>query len=342
RRRPLPVPGSERAVAVDLAIVAVGLSAEVAALRKELRLNRDGTIWTDPRTLQTEAPWLFAAGDAVSGPAMIVQAIGQGKRAAFFIDHWLRGEPLDRVEPATRLPVTDKREVLARQTEYPARSVALSERPPRERIADFAEVELPFGEQEALTSAANCLNCGLCSECQECRKACPAEAIDFDQRERVDEVEVGAVVVATGFRLFPAERIQAYGFGKFANVITAMQMDRLVAPTRPYNYVLRRGRQDAGQHRLRPMHRLARSHLGQPHLLARLLHGLAEAGAAPAGSSADRRRHHLPHRHPRLRQGLRRVLRADPRHGGALRQGQGRPDHREGGRQPAAALRRHR
>ena len=49
------------------------------------------------------------------------------------------------------------------------------------------------------------------------------------------------MVVATGFRLFPAELMADFGFGRFANVISAMQMDRLVAPTRPYNYVLRPG-----------------------------------------------------------------------------------------------------
>jgi len=241
RRRTIPIPGSERTADFDLAIVAVGLSAEAAALRNEMRLNRDGTIWADPRTLQTENPWLFAAGDAVTGPAMIVQAIGLGKQAAFYMDRWLRGEPMAGVEFAPKLPVADKKEVLARQVEYPGRSVEKGERHPAERIKDFAEVELPFSETEALASAANCLNCGICSECQQCRIVCPADAIDFDQRAIENEYGVGAVVVATGFRLFPAELMAHFGFGKFPNVITAMQMDRLVAPTRPYNYVLRPG-----------------------------------------------------------------------------------------------------
>ena len=241
RQRTIPVPGSEYSADFDLAIVAVGLSAEAAALRREMRLNRDGTVWADARTLQTESPWLFAAGDAVTGPAMIVQAIGLGKRAAFYMDRWLRGESLDNAEFAPQLPVVSREEVLARQKEFPSVSVEKSERHPRERVKDFAEVDLPFSEAEALASAANCLNCGICSECQECKKACPADAIDFDQREKVDDYDVGAVVVATGFRLFPAELMVHFGFGRFANVITAMQMDRLVAPTRPYNYVLRPG-----------------------------------------------------------------------------------------------------
>jgi heterodisulfide reductase subunit A len=241
RRRTVPVASSEHAADFDLVVIAVGLSAEAAALRSELRLNRDGTICADPHTLQTDIPWLFATGDAVTGPAMIVKAMGLGKQAAFYMDRWLRGEPLDGAEFAPKLPAVKKEEVLARQAEFPARQVEKSERHPKERIKDFAEVELPFSKEEALASAANCLNCGICSECQQCRIVCPADAIDFDQRTVENEYDVAAIILATGFRLFPAELMANFGFGKYANVITAMQMDRLVAPTRPFNYVLRPG-----------------------------------------------------------------------------------------------------
>jgi heterodisulfide reductase subunit A len=241
RRRTVPVTGSEYATDADLAIVAVGLSAAAAALRKELRLNRDGTIWADPCTLQTDIPWLFAAGDAVTGPAMIVQAMGLGKQAAFYMDRWLRGEPLSEAEFAPKLPVVSKEEVLARQVDYPARPVEKNERHPKERIKDFAEVELPFSEEEALASAANCLNCGICSECQQCRIVCPAAAVDLAMRPVVKEISARSVLVATGFRLFPGELMERYGYGRFKNVINTMQLDRLVAPTRPFNHVLRPG-----------------------------------------------------------------------------------------------------
>jgi heterodisulfide reductase subunit A len=189
----------------------------------------------------TSVDGIFAGGESVLGPAIIVEAVGQGKRAAFYMDRWLSGEPLDGVEFAPKLPVVKKEEVLAHQTEFPARPVEKKEVCTADRIRDFCEVEMPLSKEETLASSANCLNCGICSECQECKKACPADAIDFDQREVVNDYDIGAVVVATGFRLFPAELMANFGFGKFPNVITAMQMDRLVAPTRPYNYVLRPG-----------------------------------------------------------------------------------------------------
>jgi len=60
-------------------------------------------------------------------------------------------------------------------------------------------------------------------------------------REQIEEVDVGAVVVATGYKLFTADAKPEYGFGRYKNVITGMQMDRLLAPTRPFNTVLRPG-----------------------------------------------------------------------------------------------------
>jgi heterodisulfide reductase subunit A len=60
-------------------------------------------------------------------------------------------------------------------------------------------------------------------------------------KERVEEIEVGAVVVATGYKLFTADAKPEYGFGRYKNVITGTQMDRLLAPTRPFNTVLRPG-----------------------------------------------------------------------------------------------------
>jgi heterodisulfide reductase subunit A-like polyferredoxin len=235
-------PGSEKLLVAEKIFVAIGQESLTAHLVEEgIELNRNKTIKVDPGTLMTSVEGIFAGGESVLGPAIIVEAIGQGKRAAFYLDRWLRGEPLAGAEFAPKLPVADKKEILARQTEYPARPVEKKEVCAEKRVQGFCEVEMQLSEEEALASAANCLNCGICSECQQCRIVCPADAIDFDQRAVENEYDVGAVIVATGFRLFPAELMARFGFGKFPNVITAMQMDRLVAPTRPYNYVLRPG-----------------------------------------------------------------------------------------------------
>jgi heterodisulfide reductase subunit A-like polyferredoxin len=235
-------PGPEKLQAADTIFVAIGQESLTAHLAGEgIALNRNKTIKADPETLMTSVPGIFAGGESVLGPAIIVEAIGQGKRAAFYLDRWLSNEPLDGAEFAPKLPAVRKEEVLSRQVGFPARPVEKKEVCADDRVQGFCEVEIQLIEEEALASAANCLNCGICSECQQCRIVCPADAIDFDQRAVENVYAVGAVVVATGFRLFPAELIAGFGYGKFSNVITAMQMDRLVAPTRPYNYVLRPG-----------------------------------------------------------------------------------------------------
>ncbi len=78
-----------------------------------------------------------------------------------------------------------------------------------------------------------------CIFCGQCERTCPVGAVNFLQVPRVMNVRVGAVLITTGYELFPIERKQEYGYGRFKNVITAMQMDRLLAPTRPFNAVLR-------------------------------------------------------------------------------------------------------
>ena len=79
----------------------------------------------------------------------------------------------------------------------------------------------------------NCILCGLCE------KVCPADAIDFTQEIEKIPIKIKSVIMATGFNLFEPEVITRYGFGKFKNVITSMQMERHLVPTRPYNAVLR-------------------------------------------------------------------------------------------------------
>ncbi|MCL6638055.1 MAG: FAD-dependent oxidoreductase [Firmicutes bacterium] len=239
RREPVEVPGSGYKVAVDLVITAVGLAPATEPFSKWLKVNAGGTIAVDHETLQTSVPWIFAGGDVVTGPSMIVEAVGQGRRAAFYIDRYLSGKELKGAGFDYRMPVVARERVLARQQAYSTMLPVGSGGVPAARPAGFAETELPLSEEEARYSAARCLDCGVCSECRQCVKTCPAAAVDLEMKEVVETHEVKAVILSTGFRLFPARRKPLYGYGKFSNVITGMQMDRLLAPTRPYNAVLR-------------------------------------------------------------------------------------------------------
>jgi len=242
RRRPVPVEGSESSMEVDLSIIAIDQRPDLAALTENdnPKLTRWNTLVVDSTTLETSIPGVFAGSDVVSGPATVVEAAHAGVRAAEYIKRYLRGEQLPGKSLKQPLPVIDKKEVLERQKEY--RNHPPTERkklPLEERVHNFREVELPLTEDEARYSAGRCLDCGGCSGCGQCVIACPADAIDMSMRDEKQKLEVGSVVISTGFELFDPSRKVQYGYGRFPNVITAMQMDRLLAPTRPYNTVLR-------------------------------------------------------------------------------------------------------
>ncbi|MCX6013616.1 MAG: CoB--CoM heterodisulfide reductase iron-sulfur subunit A family protein [Chloroflexi bacterium] len=70
-------------------------------------------------------------------------------------------------------------------------------------------------------------------KCRLCEKACGAGAIDYDQKEEIIELEVGAIVLASGFDLFDVSSMKEYGYGKIKNVVTALQFERLICASGP-------------------------------------------------------------------------------------------------------------
>jgi heterodisulfide reductase subunit A-like polyferredoxin len=240
RRRPEPIAGSEYVIDCDVIIAAIGMRPDTSAFAGQLATDDRGRLQADAESRQTELEYVFAAGDAVHGPTDITRAVGEGRRAAHMIDRWLNGQPMDGFDD--RLAVVDKQQVLARQKSYTYRPATVDGTTLVPAPTDFSEVEAPLTEEEARAAAGRCLDCAVCSECRECVAACPVDGcIDLHARDEHFEAEVGAVVVSTGYKLFTADAKPEYGFGRFRNVITGMQMDRLLAPTRPFNTILRPG-----------------------------------------------------------------------------------------------------
>jgi heterodisulfide reductase subunit A len=102
-----------------------------------------------------------------------------------------------------------------------------------ERIASFEEVELGFSEEVARDEAARCIACGVCSECKLCVDACEAKAIDHSMQDEVKEIEVGSIIVATGFDALDPTPMDQYGYGRYANVFTNLEFERLSNATGP-------------------------------------------------------------------------------------------------------------
>jgi heterodisulfide reductase subunit A len=80
-------------------------------------------------------------------------------------------------------------------------------------------------------------------KCRACEKFCEAKAIDFEQEDEIIEVEVGSIILATGFQVFDPTPIYAYGYGRLDNVITSLEFERLVNSAGPTegNIVLKDG-----------------------------------------------------------------------------------------------------
>jgi heterodisulfide reductase subunit A-like polyferredoxin len=231
--------GAAGHIACDVVVVAAGMRPDSGEFG--LPINPNGTIQADADTLQTGVPHVFAAGDVVLGPSMITSAAGQGRRAALMMDRWLQGQPLDAAGFDGAPETVDKQAVLTRQAAYSELPPAAGRGNSKLAPGEFYPEEEIMTEEEALASTARCLDCGVCSECQECVRVCPPSCVHLDARGDESEVEAGSVIVATGYTLFPADLKPQYGYGKYKNVITGMQMDRLLAPTRPYNAVVRPG-----------------------------------------------------------------------------------------------------
>jgi len=95
---------------------------------------------------------------------------------------------------------------------------------------------IPFSIASPRAAAIDIDNCILCGACE---RACPTDCIDFTQNEEKYLVKIKSVITATGFKLFDPLKIPRYNYDKSPNVITSMQMERELAPTRPFNTVLR-------------------------------------------------------------------------------------------------------
>lgn len=239
---PEPAPGSEFEMPADVLVNALGLEVDDTLYAQLAGGGTRSRIKANKKTLQTGAKWLFGAGDVANGATNMARAVGSGRRAAHMVDRWLQGQPLDGYTAQdSRLSTVKHPTVLGRQEQFTRREPVTGEVVLSQHPTDFSEIEAALTEQQARAGAGSCLDCGVCSECQECVKACPADAINFDKRDKTMQFTVGAVVVSTGYKLFAADLKPEYGYGTYANVITGTQMDRLLAPTRPFNTILRPG-----------------------------------------------------------------------------------------------------
>jgi NADH-quinone oxidoreductase subunit F len=193
RRRPEPLPGSERVIACDTIISAIGQFCDESFTEGadgtlgEVCLTKWKTIKIDQATLATDRPGVFAGGDAAMGPATVVEAVRDGKRAAHAIGAFLAGRDFD---PAAADPKPGQdRELLCSpkgcgwaEHERPVIPVL----PVAARHLNFEQVELGLTQEMAHTEARRCLRCDVCIGCGLCQLVCSeagGDALRFKEVE---------------------------------------------------------------------------------------------------------------------------------------------------------------
>lgn len=168
--RVAPIEDSRVTLEADAVLVAIGQQAD---LRPFGNLQAAGGLLQVDAGQTTSHPRIWAGGDVASMARFVTEAVGMGKRAALDIDRALRDLP--RVRPVLP-PRTTLQEIATWY--YPhARRAPQRRRPPAQRLADGAEVQLALAPQEVAAEASRCFSCGTCTGCDNCFQFCPDLAI---------------------------------------------------------------------------------------------------------------------------------------------------------------------
>jgi NADPH-dependent glutamate synthase beta subunit-like oxidoreductase/nitroreductase len=201
RPKPVPVKGSEFDVQCETIIAAIGQDLNLTCLET----LPQAANWIGADVLgQTSEKGIFAGGDAVTGPGLVADAIGAGRKAALGIDAFIRGVKID----------------LPKKTEVSYKGIPLMGAPHFRDTEDFkrtdgakldaakrlaspdSEEALPFGQENALSESRRCLGCGsfkaefqgfseyfgpICIACHDCETVCPNGAMMMPNFYRVDE-----------------------------------------------------------------------------------------------------------------------------------------------------------
>ena len=164
RRRPVPMPGTEFIIPLDTLVVAIGEDSGIDCIGPAHQSGIETTSWNtvkvDEQTLITNRPGVFAAGDVVTGPNTVVDAIAAGKRAAVMITRYLLDETLAQPAAASNIPrvyvepAEADEELELKRVETPRASIEWRKR-------NFAEVEVALSVDEACRESRRCLRCDL-------------------------------------------------------------------------------------------------------------------------------------------------------------------------------------
>ena len=159
RRRPVPIEGDTFTLPVDVVIPAIGQTTDTSWMQQAgIEATRSSTFVVGP-AYNTSRGGVFACGDAVSGPATVIEAVAQGNLVAVAVDHWLKTGAYEK--PVYTTPRPDIANLHNLDEYADARRPHMLELALAERTASFREVELGLDEHAAREEARRCLRCDL-------------------------------------------------------------------------------------------------------------------------------------------------------------------------------------
>lgn len=187
---------SESVIDCDTVILAIGQAPNLDFLKPEdgVRVSPRGLIVAERETLETSAPGVFAGGDCVFGPRLIIDSVGDGRRIAAAVDARLTGRR--RSEPPIEVEVLDRHRMFTDYLDFSRQAIPML---PLERRTGMTEVEVGYDEQTAMQEARRCLRCWIntvfegnpadgsqCILCGGCVDVCPENCLRLVPLEQVE------------------------------------------------------------------------------------------------------------------------------------------------------------
>lgn len=188
--------GTETQLECDTIIMAIGQAPRLDFLKPEdaVEISARGLISVNPQSLMTSAPGIFAGGDCVFGPRLIIDSVGDGKRAAVGIDEYLRGHK--HPEPLLEVEILQRHAMPLDYLDIHRQAVPML---PLERRTGVTEVEVGYDVEAAVAEARRCLHCWtntvfegipedgtMCILCGGCVDVCPEKCLELVSLDRIE------------------------------------------------------------------------------------------------------------------------------------------------------------
>jgi NADPH-dependent glutamate synthase beta subunit-like oxidoreductase/NAD-dependent dihydropyrimidine dehydrogenase PreA subunit len=206
---------SESVIECDTVILAIGQTTKLDFLTAEdgVEVSPRGLIVADRQSLATTAPGIFAGGDCVFGPRLIIDSVGDGKRIAIGIDEHLRGTK--HPDPQIEVEVLERHQMSTGYMNISRQAVPML---PLDRRTGVTEVEIGYDEEAAVAEASRCLRCWIntvfegneddgsrCVLCGGCVDVCPEDCLQLVPLNQIEFPDDTLEHIRSNVELFGVE-----------------------------------------------------------------------------------------------------------------------------------------